>query len=170
MSTAPRRLAAALLRAAVQLAPPESREWAAAMLRELDFVHGDWAALFWAMGSAGAVLKHAASVFLLRSKYKSKEEQGMNQTGKKALGVGLGILSALMLAGCAFAVLRIAGILYPALEHSPIAYWIGVLIIPETIFVVATILLWRKRGPVAAGILATGLVMALHIAVHFAMR
>ena len=94
----------------------------------------------------------------------------MNQTGKKALGVGLGILSALMLAGCAFAVLRIAGILFPTLDRSPIAYWVGVLIIPETIFVVATILLWRKRGPVAAGILATGLVMALHIAVHIAMR
>jgi len=170
MSTAPRRLAAAILRAAVYLAPPESRAWAAAMQRELDFVHGDWSALFWALGSAGAVLKHAASVLLLGSKSKSKEEQGMNQTGKKALGVGLGILSALMLAGCAFAVLRIAGILFPTLDRSPIAYWVGVLIIPETIFVVATILLWRKRGPVAAGILATGLVMALHIAVHIAMR
>ena len=39
-----------------------------------------------------------------------------------------------------------------------------------TAFVAATILLWRKRGPVAAGILATGLVMALHIGVHLAMR
>jgi hypothetical protein len=28
------------------------------MLREMDFVEGDWAALFWALGSATALLKH----------------------------------------------------------------------------------------------------------------
>jgi hypothetical protein len=44
------------------------------------------------------------------------------------------------------------------------------MVVPEAIFVGATIALWRKRGPVAAGILATGLMMALHVAVHFSMR
>ena len=29
----------------------ESREWASAMLRELDFVDSDWEALLWALGS-----------------------------------------------------------------------------------------------------------------------
>jgi hypothetical protein len=38
---APRTLAARLLRAVVRLAPAESRDWAAAMLRELDFIEGD---------------------------------------------------------------------------------------------------------------------------------
>jgi len=94
----------------------------------------------------------------------------MNSTGKKALGVGLGIFSALMLAGCAFAVLRIAIILFPSLQHSSTVYWMSVVVIPELILVAATILLWRRRGPVAAGILATALVMGLHLAVHFAMR
>jgi hypothetical protein len=42
--------------------------------------------------------------------------------------------------------------------------------IPEAIFAVATVLLWRKRGPVAAGILATALIMGLHVAVHAAMH
>ena len=96
----------------------------------------------------------------------------MNNTGKKVVGVSIGVFSALMLAGCAMATLRIAGILFPGLEleHSEWFDWLGVLAIPETIFIVATVLLWRKRGPVAAGILATVLVMALHIAVHFAIR
>ena len=170
MSIAPRRLAEAALRAVLRLAPRQSREWASAMQRELDFIHGDWAALFWALGSAGAVLRHAAIVLLMSLKNKSKEEKRMNSTGKKALGVGLGIFSALMLAGCAFAVLRIAILLFPSLQHSSTVYWISVVVIPELILVAATILLWRRRGPVAAGILATALVMGLHLAVHFAMR
>ena len=94
----------------------------------------------------------------------------MNNKGSKAIGVGLGMLSALALVGCAFAVLRLLVFLYPALEHSSWAYWLAVLAIPEAIFVAATVLLWRKKGPVAAGILTTGLVMALHVAVHLTLH
>jgi hypothetical protein len=167
---APRKLATALLRGVARLAPDESRDWAGAMLRELDFVEGDWAALLWALGSAAAILRHAASVWRAWLKRKTNKEMGMNTNGKKALGVGLGILSALALCGCAFAVLRLVGIFFPGLEHSPWAYWLAVLAIPETIFVAATIMLWRKRGPVAAGILTTALVMALHVAVHLTLH
>jgi len=45
----PRRLAARLLEALVHLAPAECRDWAMAMLRELDFIEGEWASFFWAM-------------------------------------------------------------------------------------------------------------------------
>jgi len=166
----PRQLAAFLLRVALRLAPRQSRAWAAAMLRELDFIDGEWTALLWALGSTVAILRHSAGVAWAWLKGKSKEEIGMKNAGKKALGVTLGIVSALMLVGCAFAVLRIIGLLFPSLDHSPWAYWIAVLALPEAAFVAATILLWRKRGPIAAGILATGLVMALHIGVHLAMR
>jgi hypothetical protein len=167
---APRKFAGALLRAVLRLAPVESRDWAQAMLRELDFIEGEWAALFWAIGSTTAVLRHAASGWRRWFKSKSNQEAGMSSTGKKALGVGLGILSALALAGCGFAVLRIIRIVFPALEHSPWAYWLAVMAMPEAIFVIATVMLWRKRGPVAAGILAVGLVMALHVAVHLTLH
>lgn len=166
----PRRLAAKLLRAAVRLAPGESRDWASAMLRELDFIEGEWEALFWALGSTTVILRQAASAWRNWFEGKTKGEERMNNTGRKALGVGLGIFSALALVGCAFATLRISGLVFPGLEHSRWAYWLAVMAIPEAIFVAATVALWRKRGPVAAGILATGLVMALHVAVHFAMR
>jgi hypothetical protein len=166
----PRQLAAFLLRAALRLAPRQSRDWAAAMLRELDFIDGEWTALFWALGSMAAILRHSAGVVWAWLKRKTNEEVGMNTTGKKALGVTLGIVSALMLVGCAFAVLRIIGLLFPSLNHSPWAYWIAVLALPEAAFVAATILLWRERGPIAAGVLATGLVIALHIGVHLALR
>lgn len=167
----PRRLAARLLGAMVRLAPAESRDWALAMLRELDFIEGEWASFFWALGSAAVILRHAALAPWAWLKRQTKEGMRMNNTGKKIMGVSIGVLSALALAGCAMAGLRLASILLPGLnlEHGW-SYWVGVMIIPETIFIVATILLWRRRGPVAAGILAIGLMMALHIAVHMALR
>lgn len=167
---APRKLAGALLKGVLRLAPHASRKWAAAMLHELEFIQGDWAALFWALGSRAAILRHAASSWRKWFRNKSNKEANMNNTGKKALGVGLGMFSALALVGCALAVLRIVGALFPALDHSPWAYWLAVMAIPEAIFVAATVMLWRKRGPVAAGILATALVMALHVAVHLTLH
>ena len=96
----------------------------------------------------------------------------MNTTGKRALGVGFGALSALMLAGCAFAILRIAALLFPGLgiENAEWTHWLAAIVIPEAVFVVAAIMLWKKKGPVAAGILTTALMIGLHLAVHLAMR
>jgi hypothetical protein len=166
---APRKLAGALLRAVLRLAPEESQDWALAMLRELDFIEGEWASLFWALGSTTAILRHAASGWRARFKGTAKERR-MNNTGKKGLGIGLGILSAVALVGSGLAALRIAGILFPGLEHSPWAYWLAVMAVPEAIFVAATVMLWRKRGPVAAGILAMSLVVAMHVAVHLTLH
>jgi hypothetical protein len=168
---APRNLAARLLKAVLRMAPAESREWAAAMLRELDFIEGDWAALFWAFGSAIAILRHAATVFQLNFKRWTREA-GMNDKGRKALGITLGAFSALALVGCAFAGLRLTAILFPSLglDHAPWTFWLAIVIVPEAIFAAATVMLWRKRGPVAAGILATVLGVGMHVAVHLAMR
>jgi hypothetical protein len=168
----PRRLAARLLGTLVRLAPSGSRDWALAMLGELDFIEGEWASFFWAMGGATAILGHAALALWAWLKRQAKEGIGMNNTRKKVMGVSIGALTALMLAGCLMATVRIAGILFPGLyrEHPGWLDWLGVLAIPEAIFIVATVLLWRKRGPVAAGILAAGLVLALHIGVHLATR
>jgi hypothetical protein len=52
-----RRLASAILTTSVRWASPGVREWGNAMLREMDFVEGDWAALFWALGSATALFR-----------------------------------------------------------------------------------------------------------------
>ena len=51
--------------------------------------------------------------------------------------------------------------------HWPHA--LGAIVIPEIIFVISAILLWRKRTPLAAGILLTGVAIGIHVAVHFAM-
>ena len=54
-----RGLASAILTAAVRRASPTVREWGAAMLREMDFVESDWAALLWALGSVPVLFKHS---------------------------------------------------------------------------------------------------------------
>ena len=42
---------------AIQHASPTAQEWGNAMLHEMEFVEGDWAALFWAIGGARALLQ-----------------------------------------------------------------------------------------------------------------
>jgi hypothetical protein len=170
---APRKLATYLLTAVVRHTPETSRDWAAGMLRELEFVEGNWAALFWALGSTAAVFRHVASGWRewLKTKSNNREDR-MNNFGKKALGVGTGILSAAMLALCGFAMQRLVGYLFPSMHmaNPEWMHWLSVIVVPESIFIVATVLLWRKKGPVAAGILVFAIVAALHVAIHVAMR
>lgn len=170
---ATRRLAEKLLSAVLRHAPDDSRDWASAMLRELDFIEGDWAALLWALGSTTAIFRRVVGDWRARlEKCKANEEERMNKTGNKAMGVGLGVVSALMLVGCAFALLRITAYLYPALglDHAEWTHWLAVIVVPEAIFIAAAIALWRKKGPVAAGILVTAIAVALHVVIHVTMR
>ena len=71
--------------------------------------------------------------------------------------MGSGAVLAITLALSAFGLLRLVAILFPGLglEHMHWTHWMGAIVIPEIIFVVSAILLWRKRTPVAVGILAT---------------
>ena len=52
MPALPRRVAAFLLRSAISIAPRDTLDWGHAMLAELRHVQGNWAALFWSLGSA----------------------------------------------------------------------------------------------------------------------
>jgi len=167
----PRNLAARLLTAVLRYAPPESREWASAMLRELDFIEGDWPAFFWALGSAAAIARHAASNWKSwNSNKKQTEEEKMNSTGKKAAGVASGAGLALLLAFAGMGMVQFIGFMIPGLENLHWPHFLGAIIVPEIVFVVSAILLWRKRPPVAVGILLMGAAIGVHVAVHFAMR
>jgi hypothetical protein len=63
----PRRLAAALLQSAIAIAPNDTLEWGHAMLGELRHVEGNWSALFWSLGSAGVLAKHALVALIFPS-------------------------------------------------------------------------------------------------------
>lgn len=96
----------------------------------------------------------------------------MNSKGKKAVGVASGAGLALALALAMFALTQIIIVAFPGLGlhdmHWP--HFLGAILIPEIIFVVSAIVLWRSRPPVAAGILLMGAAIGVHVAIHFTMR
>ena len=77
-----RNLASQVLSTVLSHAPPEAREWAEAMLRELDYIDGDWAALFWALGSTTAIFRRWGWKWLI-GKIRQSEEKKMENLGKK---------------------------------------------------------------------------------------
>ena len=46
-----RRFALKILNTVARWSSPGTRDWVAAMSREMDFIENDWAALWWALGS-----------------------------------------------------------------------------------------------------------------------
>src|SRR5580704_5459223 len=101
--SAARRLASRLLGAAVRQSSSGSQEWARAMLSELDFIESDWAALFWALGSARAIFKYSVprQLHAWLGKCSSQEEGPMlklirrNAAGAlSGIGIAVGVLVA----------------------------------------------------------------------------
>jgi hypothetical protein len=174
---APRSLATKLLRAALRHCPEESREWAGAMLRELDFIEGEWEALFWALGGTTAIFQHSGLGWRgvlrrLLGKQSEDEEKSMNNIGKKTVGVLSGAGVALALVLIAFGLLVGTHFLFPSLglDRAEWTHILTIVVIPEIVFVIAAVMLWRTRRPMAAGILLIGVVLAVHVTMHFASR
>ena len=164
-----RRLAVGWLEAMVRNAPPPCREWASAMLRELDFIDNDWSALLWAVGSTAAISRHCLRMW--RGWLRGGEERAtMKDTAMKALGVLLGVLIAVaVMALGAFGVHMVLFRFFPALEHmgAPWPVWLIALAL-EALLVVGTVTLWQKRRPMAVGILLVAAVFGTHFVVHLA--
>ena len=168
---APRKVAKHLLGATVSHASSESREWAEGMLHELDYIEGDWSALFWALGSTIAILRLASRSWIAQvSKQTTSGKRGVKPMGKKIVGVATGMAVAVALVLTAFGLLLLTNALFPALglDRAEWTHVLTIVVIPEAIFVVAAVMLWRKRGPMVAGILLTGMLLAVHVVMHFA--
>jgi hypothetical protein len=69
---------------------------------------------------------------------------------------------------CAFGLVRLSFLFFPAwnLERVQWAELLAVIVIPETIFMVAALTLWRKRRSMAIGILLSGVTRVTHFVVH----
>ncbi len=171
-----RPLASRLLCAIVRHAPAECRDWAKAMLCELDFVEGDWPALLWALGSATTIFGQANRLSWTRlNQYFRREEKPVvknigKNIGKKITGTASGILLAAALALCAWGLYALSVYLFPSLEMGrvPWAAWLTVIVLPEAIFVVCAAKLWRNRRSTAFGILLSATVLVTHFAIHIA--
>jgi hypothetical protein len=169
--SATRRLASRLLRAVVRHSSSATQDWANAMLRELDFIESDWAALFWALGSTGAIFRHSVPrAFRAWLEKRRDQSQGLprESIGKKALGVTAGIVIVLGVTSLAFVLVRQLFYAFPAWDLGSMPWWVAMIVIPEMIFVVTAVALWRKRRSMAAGILLSAIVLVVHFVVHAA--
>jgi hypothetical protein len=172
-----RRLASRWLRAVVRImerhAPPACREWASAMLRELDFIESDWAALRWALGSTAAICRHSLREWRAWFKGRGREEETtMKDTAMKVVGVLFGVLIAVAVMGAgAFAVHGVLFHFFPALDHRGVPWPVWTLaLILEALLVVGTVKLWKKRRPMAIGILLATIIFGTHFVIHIASR
>src|SRR5262249_37056234 len=165
-----RRLASRVLTIVIRRSSGESQLWGSAMLRELDFIEGDWAALFWAFGSTTALCRHSVT-----SRLRTLSDQHFNETFqiKTIAKKTTGILSGVVIAGTVLALC--VGILISLIrfalfqqENARLADRLLVVVIPETLYVVGIITLWRRRKSVALGILFAGMILVTHAIIHFA--
>jgi hypothetical protein len=169
--SATRRLASRLLRAMVRYSSSDSLDWANAMLRELDFIESDWAALFWALGSTTAIFRHSVPRGLRAWFGKlSNQEEGviLKHIRKHAAGTVSGIVIAIGVLVCAFGLVRLSFLLFPGLGLEQVQWpeLLAVIVIPEAIFIVGAVALWRKRRSMAVGFVVSAVILVAHVVVH----
>jgi len=166
MMSAPRKIAIKLMSAVVRYSPDESREWASAMLQELDFIEGDWEALFWALGSTTAIFRHSGrSLWAWFGRQFGFKEDEMNTFQKRAVGVISGVGLTVAVTFLLMVLIHLSDHLFGFAEWMPrIVMTMSVL--AEVLFVGAVIALWRKRRPMAIGILFTAILLGTHFAMY----
>lgn len=164
-----RGFASGLLRTATRYSPAETRDWASAMLRELDSIESDWAALLWATGgmsvafrSVGRALKGSLGTCI--------QEKGQLKKGiaKQVAGAVSGILIAAVLAICAYGLYRFFVHSFPSIEMGRVPWvaWLTVIAVPEMTFIAFVVGQWRRNRSMAVGIMLSGTVLAVHFAIH----
>jgi hypothetical protein len=169
--SAPRRLASRLLRAVARQVPPDSPDSAKAMLRELDFVENDGGALCWALGSTTAIFRYSLPPALKTWFAKgSRNEEGRRRkdAARKAARIACGVAIAAGVALGAFGLLPLLFYFFPAWDLGPVPGWLAAIVVPELIFIVGFVALWRKKRHLAFGILLLAITRATHFLVHIA--
>jgi len=165
-----RRVASRVLTIVIRQSSGEGQLWGIAMLRELDFIQGDWAALFWAFGSTAALCRHS-----VRSRLRTLGDWHFNETfqikriAKKTTGIVSGVVGAgTVLALCVGILIGLIRFASLQQENGRLADRLLIVVIPETLYVVGLITLLRRRKSVALGILLAGVILVTHAIIHFA--
>jgi len=169
LTTGLRKLAVALLGTVVRHSPPSSRSWGGAMLREMECITTDWAALRWAFGSTSAIFRYSIERAWRDERSDNSNDGSMKAVGKAVGGLALAVAFCIgVLAVCILSLTRVSTFLFPEwhLAQMRWAQCMSVLGMPETIFVIVAAMLWRKRKTVSAGILACAVMLATHFLVY----
>ncbi len=158
LTSALRSLAVTLLGAVVRHSPPGSRSWGQAMLREMDFIATDWTALRWALGSTTAIFKYSIQRGVTASAL-------LKAIGKSVGALTLSVVFCLgVVAASVFTLTHVWPFLFPDLHlaRMPWAQWMTVLGMPEMIFVVTAVVLWRKRKILSSGVMVCAVALVTH--------
>jgi hypothetical protein len=160
------------LNSIVRRALPDSQGWGNAMLRELDFIESDWRALLWALGSATALFRHSVPRQVQEWLEKRFGPAGMGMLRsirEKTVGMLWGVvMSSVVLSISVLGFLRLASAFFPAWQmgHARFVEWLAVVGVPEVVFVVAVVSFWRKKRPLATGILFAAITLMTHAIIH----
>jgi hypothetical protein len=154
-----RNAARRVLEFVVRHAPPATRSWGDAMMREMDVIDDDWAALSWALGSTMALCRHSVI----------EQMRNVQQRRPSALqSVLLGISAAaivLMVSMSARTMLERTSWYAPS-QGRQLALMFAV-VIPDTLGLLGGVALWRPHGRLASGILAAGAALGAHSILFF---
>jgi hypothetical protein len=149
----PRTLAEGLLSALRRRASSETESWATAMLRELDYIDGDWSALWWALGGAAALWRADAS--------------SIKRMGATTVGVVSGaMIAAAIMAICLAMLVSLPRMSWPQLAHSSVFERALVLVGLEMVCLIVAVALRRRRRSFATGALVAGTTLFLHFVTY----
>jgi hypothetical protein len=165
-----RALARWLVSTAARRTTEDTRSWAMAMQRELEFIESDWAALGWALGSTTALCRRSFSGQLRRwLDGGAGDGTASAKLGKRITAPVLGTTAAAaVLIVCVLALwslIHMAG-LGPA--QAKLAERVLIVVLPESVYLCSVVAFWRSRRSVALGIAAAGVVLITHAMVHYA--
>jgi hypothetical protein len=157
-----------VLQSIVRLAPPASRTWGEAMLREMDCADGDWAALSWALGSMVAVCRSSLIEHLRHRRERVAHERLSRKPGRWVVSVIAGVAAAL--AVLALSVLALATIQHESWldpGQTKIARLVFAVVIPDAICLIGAVALWRSQRRHPSGILAACAAVGAHSILYF---
>jgi hypothetical protein len=162
-----RQLASRLLSATISGSSPASREWGNAMLREMDSVEGDWAALFWALGSSRALCGYSLRIWLRFDRQRS-EALSLEKLARRIPAIVSGLaVAGIVLTICILGLISVMHQPWFKPEHARFVDRLLFVTVPEIVYFVSIVALWRQRRWVALGVLAGGVILMTHALIHF---
>jgi len=148
--------------------PAPGREWANAMLREVDFVEGDWPALLWTLGSTAALCRYSISLELGALNKNCREQLSGKRVARSMFAMLGGVAVAIIFLSLCIA--TFAGLLHGS-WFSPVQQKLAdrllIVVIPETAYVASAVAFWRRKKTFAVGILGAGVLLMAHAVMHF---
>lgn len=166
--SAVRGAAKRVLQFVVRLAPPRSRTWGEAMLREMDYVDGDWATLFWALGSTVAVCRNSLIEQLRRRQERFANGGPSRKPASWIVSVFAGVAVALVV--LTLSILTLTTVQRASsfdVGEAKLVRMLFAVVVPDAICLVGAIALWRTQRRRPSGILAACAAVGAHSILYF---